>query len=82
MSANEPPIVQIATVRAAEGDEDALAGALAQVVAPSREEPGVIAYEISRSADDPRTFLIYEVYESREAVKTQQGGACAAARRQ
>jgi quinol monooxygenase YgiN len=69
LSAAESPLVQTATIRAAEGDEDGLAEALAQLVAPSWEEPGVIAYELSQSEEDPRTVLVYEVYESREAAK-------------
>ncbi len=30
-------------------------------------DPGAIAYELHRSADDPSTFIFYEQYESKEA---------------
>jgi len=65
----ELPWVQAATIVAAEGDEDFLAEAFAAVVEPTRAEPGVIAYELSRSERDPRTFFFYEVYVDRDAAR-------------
>lgn len=65
----ELPWVQAATIVAVEGDEEVLADAFAAVVAPTRAEPGVIAYELSRSERDPRTFFFYEVYADRAAAR-------------
>ncbi|HYI21075.1 MAG TPA: putative quinol monooxygenase [Candidatus Limnocylindrales bacterium] len=52
----------IAQVRAAEGNEDAVAAGLAVNQAASRLEPGVIEWIAYRSKDDPRNFLLYEIY--------------------
>jgi quinol monooxygenase YgiN len=69
VSDSELPWVQAVTITAAEGDEDDLAQAFADVVGPTRAEPGVLVYELSRSERDPRVFFFYEVYAGREAAK-------------
>lgn len=66
----DAPYVQAATITAAEGDEETLAAAFGRVVGPTREEPGVLAYELSRSEEEPRRFFFYEVYADRDAAKT------------
>jgi quinol monooxygenase YgiN len=66
---DEAPYVQAATITAAAGDEDALAAVFATVIGPSRAEPGMVTYELSRSDEDPRRFFFYEVYVDRAAAK-------------
>lgn len=34
----------------------------------TRTEPGNIRFDVLQSADDPTSFMLYEVYESAEAV--------------
>jgi autoinducer 2-degrading protein len=54
--------VVIARWRAKAGEEDAVARALGEIVPVARAEPGMVAYQVHRSADDPCVFTIYERY--------------------
>jgi quinol monooxygenase YgiN len=54
---------------AREGEEERVRDAIEQLIVPSREEPGILEYRANRSVDDPRVFLLYEVYASREAYE-------------
>ena len=38
------------------------------MAAESRKEPGCILFRVHRSVDDPRTFFLYELYETQEAL--------------
>jgi quinol monooxygenase YgiN len=38
--------------------------------APARAEQGSLVYRIQQKLDDPRVFLLYEVYRSREDYET------------
>lgn len=59
--------VQVATIVAKTGDEDAVGRLLSECVAPSRAEAGVLRYDLARSIRDPRRFVVYEVYRDRAA---------------
>ena len=48
-----------ARFHAREGQEDAVAAALREVVAPTREEPGNLAIGVFRSLRDPRLFYVH-----------------------
>ena len=61
--------VVIAKWTAREGEEDAVAAAIAALVEPSRAEPGSLAYFPSRDPEDPRVFVIYERYVDEDAYK-------------
>lgn len=52
--------------RAREGQEPLLEAELRALVAPTRKEEGCILYELHRGADVPGTFLLHEVWASRE----------------
>lgn len=54
----------IAQLRAAEGEEECVAEGLAINQAASRQEPGVLEWIVYRSTDDPRRFLLHEVYRT------------------
>ncbi len=54
----------VARLVARAGNEEAVAAGLALNEADSRLEPGVVAWTAYRSADDPRRFLLYELYRS------------------
>lgn len=45
---------------------------LRALIAPSRAEPGCRTYEISRSKDDRRTFLIFEQYDDEAALEAHR----------
>ncbi len=52
----------------AEGNEDSVFALLDQLVAAAREEPGNLAFDVYRKADDPRSYVLLERYASRAAL--------------
>ena len=54
---------------AREGEEDAVAAAIEQLVDPSRAEPGMILYVPHRDPEDPRVFFFYEQYTDQAAYE-------------
>jgi autoinducer 2-degrading protein len=54
--------VVIARWTAKDGEEEAVAAALSNLIEPSRAEPGNLAYVVHRDPADPRRFVIYERY--------------------
>jgi quinol monooxygenase YgiN len=50
------------------GEEDAVHAALTPFVAAARTEPGNLAFEMFRSVDDDRGYVLLERYASREAL--------------
>lgn len=58
----------VATFQARPGKEADLRAALISLLAPTREEPGCVSYDVHQSADDPAKFLFYENWESKEAL--------------
>ncbi len=54
--------VVIAYWTAKEGEEEAVAAALAKLTEPSRAEPGNLAYVVHRDPEDRRRFVMYERY--------------------
>ena len=63
----EMDYVVIARWTAKQGEEEAIAAALAQMIAPSRAEPGNLAYEVNRDPEDPCVFVLYERYADEDA---------------
>lgn len=53
-------------LRARVGREEELAGRLKELVLSSRSDPGVMVYDLHRSAADPALWFLYERYESQE----------------
>src|SRR5579863_10404270 len=53
-------------LRSKAGKEEELAGRLKALVLASRLDPGVIIYDLHRSAADPALWFLYERYESQE----------------
>src|SRR5262245_109694 len=52
-----------------------VSAALAAVEAPSRELPGVLHFDVTRSLTDPDTFVVLEVFEDRQALDRQNAQA-------
>jgi quinol monooxygenase YgiN len=50
---------------------DEMAKIIAAVEAPSRDLPGVVHFDVSRSLTDPNAFIATEVFTSREALERQ-----------
>ena len=54
---------------AKEGEEERLGQLLEEITPLVREEPGCLMYIAHRSAEDPRTFFIYEQYVDEAAFR-------------
>jgi len=53
-------------LRSKAGKEEELAGRLEELVLASRSDPGVMVFDLHRSATDPGSCFLYERYESQE----------------
>ncbi len=54
---------------AKEGEEERVLAVLEQLAPASRGEPGCLHYQPCRDRDDPRRFLIFEIYADEDAVR-------------
>ncbi|MDY7548215.1 putative quinol monooxygenase [Glaciimonas sp. Gout2] len=50
------------------GQEKKMEAAMRALIAPSQRDPGFIQYDLHRDLDDPRTFVFFERWESRELL--------------
>ncbi len=62
-------IVVAAMLQAVEGKGDELEQEFKKLVPKVLNDPGTITYVVHRNIDDPLKFLVYEKYESREALR-------------
>ena len=62
-----------ARFHARRGNESAVAQALLDVVAPSREEPGCLSIHAFRSTRDPRLFYIHSRWQDEAAFENHAG---------
>ena len=58
-----------ATWKAKPDEEEAVFGLLRKMAVETRKEPGCILFRVHRALDDPRTFFLYEQFESQEALR-------------
>ncbi|WP_372395620.1 putative quinol monooxygenase [Azospirillum sp. HJ39] len=73
-----PPNDQVQLVAylvATEGEEQALANAIADIVPAVLEEPGCLGYAAHVIRDVPGTVVMYEVWENRAALDAHLSGA-------
>lgn len=64
-----PNHTNLAFLRAQAGRSDALGDALIALVAPSRNEPGCMSYDIHRSIDDADLWMVYENWRSADDLE-------------
>jgi quinol monooxygenase YgiN len=62
-------IVIVAVLKAAEGKSDEAIEEFKKVIPKIRQDPGNLAYVLHRAVDDPTKLMVYEKYESREALQ-------------
>ena len=62
-------IVVAAKLKAVEGKGDELEQEFRKLIPKVLKDPGAISYVVHRKVDAPNEFLVYEKYESREALK-------------
>ncbi|GAA5192594.1 antibiotic biosynthesis monooxygenase [Rugosimonospora acidiphila] len=63
-----PQVQLIARHSIRPGHESEVFDLLDQFVPLARSEPGNLAFDVYRSVDDPRSYVLLERYASREAV--------------
>jgi quinol monooxygenase YgiN len=61
------PYVMGATIVVREGEEENAERILRECAVPTRQEAGIVTYDILHAARRPRQFFVYEVYRDREA---------------
>lgn len=59
-------VTLVVILRAHEGQEALLEAELRALVRPTRREEGCLTYDLHRAAEMPGTFLLHEVWASRE----------------
>jgi quinol monooxygenase YgiN len=59
--------VLVATWTAKAGEEERVRDCLERLAGPSREEPGCRFYQPCRDPENPRVFLIFEIYDDAAA---------------
>jgi len=64
----ETPIIINVHFQAASGHEKELGSRLHALVAPTREEPGCLVYELHLDPEDPGKFMFYEKFVSHAAL--------------
>ena len=71
--ADETEMDFFARFHARPGNERAVADALLDVLAPSREEPGCVSIHAFRSIHDPRLFYIHSRWKDEAAFEVHAG---------
>ncbi len=64
----EMRVAVIARIRVKPGLEQQALQVLQSIVAPTREEPGCLAYDLHQSMADPAEFLFYEGWATEAAL--------------
>ena len=68
-------VVLAVTWVARDGESDAVAELLRQLVPLSRAEPGCLQYDAHRDPDEPNTFFLFERYADQEAFDAHSASA-------
>lgn len=63
------PLTLVAFIRAKAGLEEELGRRLQALVAPTREEPGCINYDLHRSNEEPALWMLHENWRSRRDLE-------------
>jgi quinol monooxygenase YgiN len=62
-------IVVVAKMKAVQGKENELEQEFRKLISKVIKDPGTITYAVHRKTDAPNEFLVYEKYESGDALK-------------
>jgi quinol monooxygenase YgiN len=65
---SESNIILNVQMEAVPGREEDLERELRSLVAPTRKEPGCLAYELHRDPENPGKFMFYEKFKSQAAL--------------
>ena len=64
---SQKPYTVLVTLEAKPGKEKELQAVLSSLIAPSLKEAGCINYDLHKSPTNPRVFMFYENWSSKEA---------------
>jgi quinol monooxygenase YgiN len=64
----DSPIILNVHTQAVAGREADLGGAFHSLIAPSRQEPGCLVYELHVDPEDPGKFMFYEKFKDQAAL--------------
>jgi quinol monooxygenase YgiN len=62
-------VIIMATLKANEGQGDAVAEEFKKLLPKVLKDPGTLGYLVARVANDPNKFIVIEQYENREALQ-------------
>ena len=68
-------VTVIASLKVKPGMEEEARAALLAAVAPTRAEPGCLAYDLHQSTSDPTSFLFYERWHDRASLDAHAASA-------
>ena len=64
----------VATIKVKDGEGAGLEGVFRELAAKVKaNEPGCIAYQLTKSRTDPNTYKVLEIYKDEDAVKAHMG---------
>lgn len=69
LTASKSQIVLIAEFTARANEEERVASLLDGLATKVRQEPGNIAFDCYRQAENPEKFVVYEIYRDRQAFE-------------
>ena len=69
MSASQSQVVLIAEFTARPDEHERVAALLDALATEVRQEPGNIAFDCYRQADNPAKFVVYEIYRDQQAFE-------------
>jgi quinol monooxygenase YgiN len=65
---SDTPVTVLASIKVKAGMEDRARELLLSIVAPTRDEPGCLNYDLHQSTTEPTEFMFYERWTSDEAL--------------
>ena len=66
-------VVVVAVFEAKEGEEDRVQSTLSEAVTATHSEEGCLKYALHRDRNEPRRFVLVEMWSSQEALDTHLG---------
>ena len=72
---SDTAVTVLASIKVKPGMEDRACTLLSSIVAPTREEPGCVTYDLHQSTTDATEFMFYEVWASVDALAAHSASA-------
>ncbi|MEH0740254.1 antibiotic biosynthesis monooxygenase [Vibrio cholerae] len=72
---SEQPVTVVANVIAKANDIEQVERALTELVTQTRKEVGCICYDLHKNNDNPAHFVVYEIWQSEQALQAHAASA-------